>query len=470
MKMKKRKYTKLYVSMGLIVLCALAIAIVTLLRSPEAAYVGEDAYFNLRIAESPSLYDGLSYGGRFTAYSFGLPFLLSFNPGLIAMLLPFLLGILSFIVFSQLLKEFGFEWKNLALLVLVASPTFIYTFSTLNKYMLPVFLAMLGLFLMLKKSKLTLLAVPVFAIMPFFSLAISLIALFLLLLLTAYKAKERMWLYYIILFATIFVGALYYGFMIKNAGFEWLRFAAESKGFNAQLQFLISDMGSLFGLGVFGLVIAAIGIISGWKKKYKDLFIFFSVFALAIIMFFRIEALFFLNFFVAAFAAKGFMHLWIKRWESRILKNFIILTLVCGLIFSVVSSTSRTIQALPDEGIVQGMGYLNGLPDGTVFSDYSRGFWINYAGKKNVMDGNFRFAPEVNERWHDSQELFYTRDWENATAIISKYDISYFWIDKEMKDKVWEEDDEGLLFLLKYSKEIQKVYDRQGVEIWEVSK
>lgn len=467
--MAKWEFTKSYASIALLVLCAIVLAIVPLLRNADAGYAGEDAYFNLRMEAHITGHDDLSYGGRFAGYALGLPFILGISPHIMNSLLPFMLGILCFLLFRLLLKEFEFQEKNIALLVLLASPTFIYTFSTINNYMFPIFLTLLGSWLMLKRSRMHLLAIPAFAIMPAFNFTMTLISLFVLLLLAAYKAKERMWLYYIILFATVLITGLYYGFIIRNSGFEWLQFNAHAAGFNAALQRLVSDMGSYFGIAVFGVALAIIGMISQWGRKYRDLFVFFSVFTLMILMFFRTEAVFYLNFFIAAFAVMGLKHLINKRWENKTLKNLIIYALVCGLLFSAVSNASRIIQSLPDAGIIEGISYLNGLPEDTVFADYSRGFWINYAGKKNVMDVNFRFAPEVNERWADSQTLFYTRDWNTARGIIEKYDIRYIWIDEEMKEQVWSREDEGLLFLLKYSKTtIHKIYDKDGVEIWEV--
>jgi len=34
--------------------------------------------------------------------------------------------------------------------------------------------------------------------------------------------------------------------------------------------------------------------------------------------------------------------------------------------------------------------------------------------------------------------------------------------------KVWHEDEEGLLFLLEFSKNFRSVYAQKGVEVWEI--
>ncbi len=137
----------------------------------------------------------------------------------------------------------------------------------------------------------------------------------------------------------------------------------------------------------------------------------------------------------------------------------------------------------PDEGIIKGMSKLRELPDGSrnsvsglpsqssegvVFSDFTRGHWISFAGKVNVMDENVYLAPDADQRFEDSQTLFRTRDIEEAAEIIKKYNIKYIWIDSGMKKKLWKEEEEGLLFLLKYNPDLSRVYGMEGVEIWEV--
>jgi len=105
-----------------------------------------------------------------------------------------------------------------------------------------------------------------------------------------------------------------------------------------------------------------------------------------------------------------------------------------------------------------------------VFSYYTKGYWINYFGRRNnVMDESFFYAPNVNDRYYDSNTLFYTRNIGEAMKITEKYNIRYIWIDNAMKNgQVWKEEDEGLLFLLSTSKKFKREYYNNYVEIWKV--
>lgn len=265
------------------------------------------------------------------------------------------------------------------------------------------------------------------------------------------------------------VSAAYYGYLILNSGFERLLFDLSPSGLNNMLSSFLSDLGAEYGIGLFALILAVFGIISFWELKYKNLFAFFSFTLLLVTGLFFSKAIFLLNIFIAIFAAYGFLSIYNAKWESAVFQRFVLLILACGLIFSTLSYCQRFIAGEPNEGIIQGMEYLKNLPKEVVFSDYSRGSWVSFAGKKNVMDENVWLAPNANERWKDSQDLFYTRDIEKARQIIDKYNIDYIWLDSAMIQKQWNGQEEGLLFLLKYSSSSFKIiYNKQGVQVWEV--
>ncbi len=461
--MKTRKFTKYYVNVLLLTLCIAVLMIVPLLRPDNAKHFGTEPYLNLRLSHDLSSYDELSYGGRYAAYNWGLPWILSFMP---PKLLPFILGILSFILFNALLNKFKFENRILANILFLTSPLFITLFSDINNFMIPLTLTLLNIFLILQSNKLRYLSLLSSVIMPLFSLPFTILNLFFLFLLIKFKIKEKKSLYYVIVFLTTFIACLYYGNIIINSGFERLRFQPFDTGFNTKLKDIIADFGSNIGFGLFMLISAIIGISSKWKQKYKNLFIFFSTFILFIAIFFSKSAIIMLGLLIPVFSAQGLNYLWNRRWMQKSLKQLIILTIICGLLFTTLSTINRLSKELPSPEIINGLNKLKALPQGVVFSDYTRGVWINYAGKKNFIDENFMFAPNINERWNDMQTLIKTREWKTAKGIIDKYNFKYIWIDKYMKKKLWETEEDGLLFIIKYNPTIKRIYSNSEVEIW----
>ena len=120
------------VSIGLLIACIIVLLIVPLLRfSNGDSYVGEEPFLFLRLAEDSGLYDSLSYSGRTAAYAWGLPLVMSIAPNIMVYLLPFLLGLCSFILFWLILRKLKVDPKIevLSLVLLLLSPSFIYLFS-----------------------------------------------------------------------------------------------------------------------------------------------------------------------------------------------------------------------------------------------------------------------------------------------------------------------------------------------------
>jgi hypothetical protein len=443
-----------------------------LVRPESAAFIGEESYLNLRLAENFNTYDALSYGGRVASYNLGLPFVLSMVPDFLTEFLPLILGILSLLLFLLILTDLDIRNKRLSALLLIISPPFLYLFSTINDYFVAVFLALLAFYLFNKKGKFKIsLAMTIFVVLPFFNLMISILAAVLILLFAIFKAKKKKNYAYVAVALMTFVSIFYYAYLAYISGSPMnFGFSLMGGGFNEKLMTLFSDLGGVFGLGIFSVILFIFGMINVWKRKYRNLFVFFSVLILIIAIFIKPETLFIFNLFLAVFAAKGFSYLFKKEWSNKLIRNLTIFVLVCGLLFSMVSFFNETIMSEPTSGVVSGLEFLSRQDAGTVFSYPTRGKWINYAGLPNVMDTNFIFAPDVEGRWQDTQTLLYTRDMREALEIINKYDIKYIWIDSEMKEALWTHDEEGLLFLVTYGKSFMRIFNQGGVQIWRIEK
>jgi len=156
-------------------------------------------------------------------------------------------------------------------------------------------------------------------------------------------------------------------------------------------------------------------------------------------------------------------------WKSEIFKHLTIVILCCGLLFSIVAYMDGISKFTPTKDFADGLKFLKGQKINTVvFSDYSRGIYLNYADKKNFMDSNFLYAPGVSSRALDAERLFRTNNLNVALAIINKYNIEYIWIDKEILNKFWANEDRELLFLLRYSPQnFNKVFSNGDVEIYQ---
>jgi len=162
------------------------------------------------------------------------------------------------------------------------------------------------------------------------------------------------------------------------------------------------------------------------------------------------------------------------KWESGIIKYLTIILLISGLVFSGLSFLSKIPQLPPSKDMINSLEFLRDRtnPGDIIFSHQNNGILINsIARRPNIIDLNSAYAPNVKERLKDSKTLFYTRDFEIAKSVIEKYNIKYVYITPDMKNGlVWNEPEEGLLFVLEFSgNNFKKVYNNNEVEVWRVN-
>lgn len=474
--MNLEKLSRLYADAKILLpLVAIAFVILSLpsfIRDEQNLLIGREAYSHLRIAESPlSSYDELSYGGRFLLFN-AYPLILNitsraFNTDLlsVSIFLPIFFGLVAVMLFYFILKRLELSRLTtvLAAIALLISPAFIYLFSTSNIYIIPIILSLACFLLLLHDKKL--LAYGLLLITIFFGLMPFLISMALLIIYSV-KTKEYKGLYALFFLLLLLMPIIKFGMP------EFLGFSSLPEGINFKVQSFIAEFGSEIGLSIFAVILAIFGFLHLWQKKYEHLAVYITIIALLLFSLLEIKSILYLNFFIAVLASLGIARLLYKRWESLLLNVVIGIILTVGLISAFVFQASLLANALPNKDVIDSFEYLSKetKENTVVFSYYTKGYWITaLANRKNVMDENFLYAPDVNEKYRDSATLFYSREMNTTLSIIEKYNIKYIWIDAMMKNgQVWKEEDEGLLFLLGASKKFRKEYSNDYVEIWRV--
>jgi len=466
--MKRQQFTGYFANAALWLFIAMMLLAVPLLRAEESSYIGREAYFLTRIADNVPGYDHLSYSGRIAGYNPGTPYLMGLFPEQCWRFLPFALAYLSIIVFWLLIQKFGITGKW-ALLLLASSPAFLFIASTPNRFVVPLFLLLLSfLFIYSDKKFLRAIGVPIAALLPLFDFVFAAIVLAIMVIFALFGKRSRKY-FWVAAIALAFATLSFFLFLFYRAGWPGL-FNPENHffGINYALRAIISDFGGFAGISLFALILFVLGLISVWQTKYSRIEIFLSVSLLLVLSFFRIEAIILLALLVAVFAAIGLRHLLSSNWENSTLKLLVLIIVACGIIFSGVAHAKELVNSEPNYGVMNAIEFLEKKKDGIVFSDYSRGNWISFAGKRNVLDQNFLFAPQAMERFIDSRTLLYTRDYDMALSLFKKYNIKYIWMDQDLKEKLYSDKEEGLLFLMQYSSNITNIYNQDGVQVWEI--
>lgn len=453
MKLTNRKI--LGISLGLTGLVLLIFLFLRFLQG-NPLLAGQFSYFNLYL-----LKEGLFFDSQF------------FNPGLLIMFLAgyllegvqqlviiFIFGLGSVWLFHNLLRKsrLNEELRLIILLLAILSPVFIFIFTTLNHYACLVFLILLGLNL-LQRPKGRYLACMVFLILPFFDVFTSILALILLLV---YWLITKDKFVYVLLGLVVFI-TIILQFIFPSA-FYWQPLALEK---NLSLEFF-SDLGGEMGFGIFFLLLSLLGLIVTWKKS-KVYYLIYGTIIFLIGAFILLDAHvnIYLNFVLAILAGQGLFWLWKRKWKFNLIKNLSLLILVFGILFSTFSYVNQMASESPTAIARDSLLSLKNQSreDEIIFSHPEKSFWIMYWAERPVYLNYF--SDDFQEKNNMSKTAFYSRDVETTLDWFETNNVTYIWIDREMRQgQVWETDEQGLLFLFR-GERFKNIYNsEEGIEVW----
>src|SRR3989344_4256905 len=210
---------------------------------------------------------------------------------------------------------------------------------------------------------------------------------------------------------------------------------------------IISDFGSKIGVSIFAVFLFFFGFSVSWEKK-KFLLLYGVCFLLFLFSIKFVFVLFYLNLLLSILVSVSLIELFDRKWENILIKNLTLLLLICGLLFSGVSYAKNISEDSPSNEFFIA---LEKVPDDAIiFSSLDNKYWINYAGKEMAFDN------ELN----DYNDILMLRDAEISRFLLDKYNITYVLIDNKMRKKIWENQMDGLLWVLNYDIEhFNNIYD-----------
>ncbi len=437
------------------------------LRQDETR-IGEKTYFYERIVDSQMDYDELSYSGRSFTYNLGPIYLLLFLSKLFSInflliILPIIFGIILLILSYLILKKLNINENeiNLTLIFLIITPLFLYNFVSYNPLTIILPLVLLSFYLFISKNKISKILLPLLIfIMGFFDYK-SIIFLLIAMIIYLIKLKQIKKIY-------PYLGISFLSLIITYLP-NLVKYGFTSSIFNENyFKLFLSDLGSLTGISLFLIFFSIFGINYLWKTKNEN-FYFLIFFMLTFVLTLLNRG--FIPYFIILLpyiASLGVNNLTKSRWESESIRRLTLLLLILGLIFSSYSTLVNIKDSQPNQNMFNALNFLNQYEQGTVFSHYKYGIFINrFANKKSFVDSNFDFVEDLNQRYQDTKFLFYTRNTDKVKEVLIKNNIKYILITDEMKEGlVWKNNEEGLLFVLENSREFKRIYSNGGIEIF----
>ncbi|MBN1156487.1 hypothetical protein JXA85_02650 [Candidatus Woesearchaeota archaeon] len=435
---------------------------------------GSEPYYNIRVAESIAekgliFRDNLVLSSRQTvANPFHVLLFLSskiFGIGASARILPFIFGIASLFTFILILKHFSLKKREatIASILMILSPLFIWTFTTTTSLSLWILLDLLCFYFFIKEKRIFSFFLALL-IIPFgFTYVLPIVLVLLLYSISVKRLKKSI----------AFISVVLISSLLFHTTADVPLSASVLAGSN-YLNESISEFGGKSGFSPFFLILAISGMFfKSDSRAIRYSYAFIAVFLL-LGTFVSSDFNILLCFGLAPLAAFGFIQTSRRKWELGIIKSFVLILFVCGIMFSAVAYSKRLAESKPDYPVMQSLAWFseNSDKNGFVFSHLNNGFWIETVGRSKVLFDPLSRNNEHNKAaYNETLQIYYSRNLKRTKSLLDKYFIKYIFIDRSMKQGlVWEDTEEGLLFLFNNNETFEKRYGISGVEIWEYRK
>ena len=436
---------------------------------------GEEAYYHARIAKQISETGFLKQDD---AVSYGRPYYFNPYPAVLAVfsyiwgvlnasrIVPLVAGILSVLLFYILLTKFKLDRLTILSIlgVFILSPLFSYSFSLSTPACLMILFNLLGVYFFTKDKKWCLvLSAVFFSTTALFGLLHALVPAAIVSFYAMYNRKKRNHAYIILALLCIVIFAQDIPAFLQEESIDFVQ-KSHVTGF-------ISDLGGIGGFSAFTLLLALLGIIGLWKYKKEHYLLYAASIFLVVYSFFDAGAMVYSNFILAFLAGVAFSGLARMRWHLIQVRNFSLIVLFCGLLFSTISHAVALSSLQPDSDMQDALLWIAHRSDAgdRVFSHYSKGFWIEFWAERPVlMDGLLKQTPDAGILYDDSNAIFNSNDITLTRALLSKHRIKYLFMTRDMAEGlVWAKQGQGLNFLLTNSETFKKRYDNPCCEIYE---
>ncbi len=402
------------------------------------------------------------------------PLLVSFIPEPVLFLLPPVLALLSILLVFQLSKTINLPERLtfVFLVFMIITPAFIDTFTTISAYSLFIFLSLSGLFLLNKQNKHKYYSIiPLTLAFCFDLLSSFLLAATLIIILFKQnnnnhknstnnqqndnqnnKPNLRSSIILAIISSIILLTLKR---IIFNTPYIYGPYHAQQL-----LPDLISDLGRVSGISFFLIILAFIGLAVTWKSKYYQAYLFLPIIILA--YFFNTQALFFLSLLAIFFASVGFIKLFDQKWTLLIIKQFTLLLLLLGIIFSILTYFNSLPTDPPSKQTQNALLWIEDHidEDVIVFSLPEESYYLSYFAQREPF-----FKPHTHNQLKANltYSILYSNYIQEVFPILEQNGITMLYISPEMRLQLGTE--QGLLFLLQ-NERFKMVYSTEQTEVW----
>lgn len=375
-----------------------------------------------------------------------------------SMFVPMLLGLLSVLFLYLSFADIGLKYLRswFVLLVFILSPIFISSFSLSSPRALAVFLLSFGFYLFQKKSAvLFLFSLPALGMLAFLGPAHSIM---LLVILLAYCLHSRRLFsrFYLVLAIVLLLGM---GFHLPYYLVDYL-FLVTYGG-------VISDFGSVYGFGVFSLLLSVMGLFFIWRYKKKLYLVYLLMLMLLFVSFVTRAFFIYSNLVVSILAGSAFYVLYVKNWQLKNLQSFALLVVFCGFLFSALSHSLVLSGLPPNDALVGCLEWAEkSTPEKSRFLAHEGdAFFVEFWAERPVLLDELNMPEKV---VRDAGIIWQSFDIEETRRLLSANHVDYVLIHAGLFDgRLWDKRGQGLHFLLDNVETFKRRYHNDYCEVWE---
>ncbi|MBT3297474.1 hypothetical protein HN385_00965 [archaeon] len=253
----------------------------------------------------------------------------------------------------------------------------------------------------------------------------------------------------------------------------------------------ISDLGAFSGISIFVLFLALLGLFSSWKQK-GSLIGYVGLTISLISYYFNNNAIIFIGLIMAYFASDFIQWVIDRKWSLNEAKNFTLLLIFLGLLFSSVSYVERLSDYSPYQENLDTISWLedyfsneNNLTENSL--DYETNGVVLLSSPENSQYisalSSFSTFPDISDLenhdldlWHkvnmqlerdsyiEGKEVFSLTYPSVLFPLLEEYNVKYIYVDPQLRVEFYNK--KGLLFALR-NERFKLIHSQNEHEIWE---
>lgn len=448
----------------LVLLILMCVPVIIKATGSQKTYLSEETYYHERIIQqirdTGEITKDLVQERNIPINIFYLILAYTYIPTQILIaIIPLLLAAISLYLLLKILKklEIDEDTKRYGIIVAAISPAIMYAFTVFSPKSMIYVLFLIAIYSAIKGSKLTPLVIILLALTNALIAGIVLLLIILGHLLGYGKKEHQIRNTTIAYIVTILL------LLILSKTNLILDFTPTILGFGD----LFSEFGSLQGYTIMIIGLAIIGLTSWWSKKTERTMIILSIIALFILSIIYPTIILITVTIFSIYAGLAINYLIKREWRIEILKNITLLLIICSLIFSMVIFNTTIIKKVTHEKVAGAVQLSISDPKDIILSSEENGYIIqNLAKRKTYLDSASYKYPNYKNKTQTAQEIYYAKNLVELNTQLENNSIKYILLDSDMKQKLWNNKEEGLIFFFENAKDFVKTYVNDEVEIY----